>query len=183
MHRTADKKDIDEFFASASQVFAYYSWFVEISPRLIGSRRRKHEFIHFRITENAVAMGFLINLRRLDEFFHAKKKYPDDLRACSFGFMTAGGFLSGPERKKINKQIAHPTEVPADPNDKVHFTYILAHRALVCVFKFIDFLLAGPHPPTTPYGRSIAFTRKQYLAYWSAYTDLVPANERLLIRN
>ena len=181
MPRPADRKDIDEFFASASQVFAYYSWFVEISPRLIGSKQRKHELIHFHITENAIAMGFLINLRRLDEFFHAKKKYSDDVRAYEFGFTTAGGFLSGPERKKIDKQIAHPTEVPAEPNDKVHFTYLLAHRALVSVFQFIDYLLAGPHPPTTPYGRSIAFTRRQYLAYWSAYTDLVPPNERLHI--
>lgn len=183
MPRTADKKDIDEFFASASQVFAYYSWFVEISPRLIGSKPRKHELIHFRITENAIAMGFLINLRRLDEFFHAKKKYPDDVRAYEFGFTTSGGFLSGPERRRIDKQIAHPTEVPAGPDDRVHFTYILAHQALVCVFKFIDFLLDGPHPPTTPYGRNIAFTRKQYLAYWSAYTDLVPTNERLPIQD
>jgi hypothetical protein len=183
MQRPADKQQIDEFFASASQVFAYYSWFVEISPRLIESKRRKHELIHFHIVENAIAMGFLINLRRLDEFFHAKKKYPDDVRAYEFGFATPGGFLSGPQRRKIDKQIAHPTEVPTDPKEKIHFTYILAHQALGCVFPFIDFILAGPHPPSTPYGRSIAFTKGQYLAYWADYTDLVPAKERLPIQD
>jgi len=182
MPRAADKETIDQFFASASQVFAYYSWFVEISPRLIGTKPRKHELIHFHITENAISMGFLINLRRLDEFFHVKKKYPDDVRAYEFGFTTSGGFLSDTQRKRIDKQIAHPTEVPADPKEKVHFTYILAHQALVCVFPFIDFLLAGPHPPSTPYGRSIAFTKRQYLAFWAAYTGLVPADERLPIQ-
>ena len=74
MRRRDEKKDVDAFFASASQVFAYYSWFVEISPRLIGTHRRKHELIHFHITENAIAMGFLINLRRLDEYFHFEEK-------------------------------------------------------------------------------------------------------------
>jgi hypothetical protein len=110
-----------------------------------------------------------------------KKKYPDDVRAYEFGFTTPGGFLSGPQRAKIDKQIAHPTEVPTDAQEKVHFTYILAHQALVCVFQFIDFILAGPHPPSTPYGRSIAFTKNQYLAYWAAYTGLVPVDERLPI--
>ena len=182
MSRPADKKDIDAFFESASQVFAYYSWFVEISPRLVGTPPGKHERIHFHITENAVAMGFLINLRRLDEFFHSKKKHSDDVRAYEFGFTTSGGFLSPAQRKEIDKQIAHPTEVPANPKAKVYFTYALAHQALVCVLQFIDFILAGPHPASTDYGRSIAFTKKQYLAFWSTYTELVPANERLPIK-
>lgn len=184
MNRPPDKKDIDAFFESASQVFAYYSWYVEISPRLIGSSPRKHERIHFHITENAIAMGFLINLRRLDEFFHAhkKKQFTDDVRAYEFGFTTAGGFLSGTQRKEIDKQIAHPTVAAANSKAKVYLTYALAHQALLRVFQFIDFILAGPHPTSTAYGKSIDFTKKQYLAFWASYTDLVPPNERLPIK-
>ena len=181
MNRPPTQKDIDPFFASASQVFCYYSWYVEISPRLLESKTRKGELLHFRITENAVAMGFLINLRRLDEFFHLKKKYPDDVRAYEFGFGSTGGFLTASERTRIEKKIAHPTEVPDNSTETVYLTYVLAHKALKSVFQFINYLLAGPHPPSTRYGKSIEFTKKQYLAFWNAYTDLVPADERLLL--
>jgi hypothetical protein len=173
------RSEIDTFLTSASQLFCYYSWYIHISQRLVETTPRANEMLHFQLTENAVIMGFLINATCLDEFFHEKKKYPDDVRACEFGFPSTGGFLSPDERRAIDKRIAHPTQTPKNQGRSFYFTYSIAFEALKRVLAFIDLLLADRQLRKSTFGKRIETTRRIYLALWAEYTDLVPRKDQL----
>lgn len=61
--------------------------------------------------QNACLHTSLIALRDMEDFFtpRTENSKPDDLKASDFGMKDALGFLTGEERKWINKLIAHTT--------------------------------------------------------------------------
>jgi hypothetical protein len=61
---------------------------------------------------NAAVHSTLINIRAFDHFCHSDRKWKDDLLASDFpGLTVDGAFLTAPDRRRINKEIAHLTHV------------------------------------------------------------------------
>ena len=65
--------------------------------------------------QNACLHTTLMSIRDLDDFFTPRNERTkkDDLRASDFNFNGSHSFLSRDERQKINKLIAHTTQVGA----------------------------------------------------------------------
>jgi hypothetical protein len=72
-------------FHNIVQLFGYYAWIAKVAPALKAQDNKVTERLYFNVAQNAVVDGYLINLRRLNEFFSRPpkdgKERDDDLRA------------------------------------------------------------------------------------------------------
>lgn len=102
----------------------------------------------FELVSDATRLHSFLALRKLDEFFNAKKSKPDDLIASDLGVDSAvvlGGagntFLTQSERIDINKGAAHLTEkLTLDPESEVGLQQIVGRsmpvfERLVCELR------------------------------------------------
>jgi hypothetical protein len=112
----------DRVFRNICQLFSYYSWIAQVAPSLESREKNAPGHRFFVLAQNALVDGFLINLRRLNEFFteypeKRNPKFADDLRASDFGFPEKGPFLHSADMDELHKRIAHSTSRAAIQGD------------------------------------------------------------------
>lgn len=136
----------DRVFHNISQLFGYYAWIGKIAPSLESRGEGAPGHFHFLLVQNAVVDGFLINLRRLNEFFSKRPEKPkderdDDLRAYHFGFPEIGHFLEKGDMDDLHKRIAHSTSRTALHGDVSYQAKHATELALTHSFQFLEHLL------------------------------------------
>ncbi len=135
----------DQIFHNIAQLFSYFAWFGKIAPSLDSKTEGTKGHIFFVLAQNAVIDGFLINLRRLNEFFsnrpeNDKKDQVDDLRAYHFEFPEIGRFLDEKDMCELHKRIAHSTSRTVKYGEVTYEVMEATELALKHCFKFIGFL-------------------------------------------
>jgi hypothetical protein len=138
----------DRVFHNISQLFGYYAWIGKIAPGLDSKTKGAPGHLYFILAQNAVVDGFLINLRRLNEFYskrpdNAKNDRDDDLRAYHFGFPEAGRFLDEKDTEELHKRIAHSTIHTARHGDVSYEALQATELALKHSFQFLEHLLTS----------------------------------------
>lgn len=147
------KSAFDRVFRFTAQLLSYYAWYAKVRPKVDESSSSPVETLHLRLVEGAIVDGWMINLRRVNEFFSAppsdgNRGYDDDLRAYDFGFSDVGRFLHKDDMLALHKHVGHSTTAGIDTGtiavDALPATFAALRRCIA----FIEFLQTksdGPH--------------------------------------
>jgi len=166
------EQSADRIFHNAMQLFSYYAWITKIAPTLKEGELGSIDFVYFSITQNAVLDGYLINLRRLNEFFSKRRRNEeraDDLRAYHFGFPQIGRFLDEPDMTKIHKRIAHATTQAIITNRDFYEIFLSTELALKHCFKFFEFLKTSFYGPENPKSKQLTKVVPALHWFWDSW--------------
>ncbi len=167
-------KAADRVFHYISQLFGYYAWVGKIAPSLESKVEGAPGHLYFVLAQNAVVDGYLINLRRLNEFFSTRPKKEkdekdDDLRAYHFGFPEIGRFLDEEDMKELHKRIAHSTSRTALIGDVSYEAMKATEMALKHSFQFVEHLLRSFYTDGSSESETMKRACVRLLALWSSW--------------
>ncbi|PTY03003.1 hypothetical protein DB347_22675 [Opitutaceae bacterium EW11] len=167
-------KAADRVFHNISQLFGYYAWVGKIAPTLASKDEGAQGHLYFVLAQNAVVDGYLINLRRLNEFFSkrpdkSKDEEDDDLRAYHFGFPEIGRFLDPQDMKELHKRIAHSTNRTALVGDVSYEAKQAAELALKHAFQFLEHILRTFYTDGSPESNSMKDACIVLIGLWSSW--------------
>lgn len=138
----------DRVFHNIAQLFGYYAWIARIAPSLESRKDGEPGHLYFVLAQNSIVDGFLINLRRLNEFFtkypeNRNPKFADDLRASDFGFQGERPFLDNTDMDELHKRIAHSTSRAVIHGDASFEALKATEFALGHSFEFLKHLCSS----------------------------------------
>lgn len=134
-----------EYFAErVNLLFSYYFCFLEIhgDEDLQDDPSVNARTWMLQTMQTACLHTSLIALRDLDDFFTPRtpKSKKDDLKASDFGVNDSLKFLTGTERRSINKLIAHTTRLGASNQLYSWDILELIAKAISQVDQFLDII-------------------------------------------
>jgi hypothetical protein len=107
----AERDYILMFMEEVEQTTAFWLWHKYVSKH----QHEKAEWgYHFKMFLISASHSSLLSVRKLNDFFTARRKKSDDIKADGYGFKNMTQPLDDSTLKKLNKYLAHMTVPGAD---------------------------------------------------------------------